>query len=93
MSSSAEQCSSDELHIGQSPGANVGSKACDPSPEWIILRQIRDGKSQVLLATQNSFLARFYSPHARHAGVRMICVPRNPFIRERQIGSIVVRSD
>src|SRR6267142_5102959 len=56
-SSAAEQWSSVELQIGRSLGADVGSKACDPSSEWIILRRIR--KSQALLAMQNNFLASF----------------------------------
>jgi hypothetical protein len=71
------------IHIGRPPGADVGSKACDPSSEWITQRQIRYGKSQALLATQNNFLAHFDNPIARYLGVRMLCVPRNPLIEER----------
>jgi len=54
-----------------------------PVSEWIIQRQIRNGKSRALLATQNNFLAHFDNPLARHPGVRVVCVPGNSLIEER----------
>jgi CheY-like chemotaxis protein len=41
----------------------------------------QSGHAKSLLATQNNSLAHFDNPLARHLGVGMVCVPRNPFMR------------
>jgi CheY-like chemotaxis protein len=70
------------LQIGRSLGADVGSKACESrggsscggyeshKPNW---------------QCKTTFWRTLTIRSSRHLGVRMICVPHNPLIQERQI--------